>query len=175
LSEQKAPARGAKPGFYPDPLGTPRARWWDGERWTMRVGPKTPEGAAKGKAIPAPEPTPTSPWAVAGAIAASCLAILLLLGGCAALIVVGVNEAEDEIGEYAITKAQYDLVEPGTPESVLRARLGEPISEDSFKRGRIECIYYPEEDGGLFDIESFQFCFRNELLISKSFDASGFD
>ncbi len=141
----------------------------------MRVGPQTPPGAAKGKPIPAPEPKPTNPWAIAGAIAAACVAVLLFLGGCAALIVVGVNEVEDEIDERAITKAQYDLIDPGTPESVVRARLGEPLSEESFKRRRLECVYYAQEDEGLFGIDDFQFCFRNGVLVSKSFDSNFFD
>jgi hypothetical protein len=141
----------------------------------MRVGPQTPPGAAKGKPIPAPEPKPTNPWAIAGAIAAACVAVLLFLGGCAALIVVGVNEVEDEIDERAITKAQYDLIDPGTPESVVRARLGEPLSEESFRRRRLECVYYAQEDEGLFGIDDFQFCFRNGVLVSKSFDSNFFD
>ena len=103
------------------------------------------------------------------------MAVLLFLGGCAALIVVGVNEVEDEIDERAITKAQYDLIDPGTPESVVRARLGEPLSEESFRRRRLECVYYAQEDEGLFGIDDFQFCFRNGVLVSKSFDSNFFD
>lgn len=136
----------------------------------MRVGPKTPEGAAKGKPIPAPESKPTNPWAMAGAIAAACVAVLLFLGGCAALIVVGVNEIEDEIDERAITKAEYDLIEPGTPESVVRARLGEPLSEESYRRPPLDCVYYAQKDEGLFAIDDFEFCFRNGVLVSKAFN-----
>lgn len=141
----------------------------------MRVGPQTPPGAAKGKPIPAPESKPTNPWAIAGAIAAACVAVLLFLGGCAALIVVGVNEVEDEIDERAITKQQFDLIDPGTPESVVRARLGEPLSEESFNRPRVECIYYAQKDEGLFGIDDFQFCFRDGVLDSKSSDGDFFD
>jgi hypothetical protein len=108
-------------------------------------------------------------------VAAACLSVVLLLGGCAALVVVGVNAIEDEIDETAITKADYDLIEPGTPESVVRARLGDPLSEESFKRGRLECIYYAQKDEGLFSIDDFRFCFRDGVLVSKSFDSSGFD
>jgi Protein of unknown function (DUF2510) len=175
LSRLPAPRRGAKEGYYPDPLGTGRARWWDGSKWTMRVGPPEPPGAAKGKPIPAPERKPTSPWAVAAAIAAACLAILLTLGGCAALVVVGLNEAEDEIDETAITKEQYDLIDLGTPESVVRARLGDPLSEESFNRPPVECIYYAQKDEGVFGIDDFQFCFRNGVLDSKSADGDFLD
>ena len=141
----------------------------------MRVGPETPEGAAKGKPIPAPERKPTNPWAVAGAIAASCVAVVLVLGGCAALIAVGINAAEDEIDEDAITKEQYDLIDPGTPESVVRARLGDPISEESFNKPPVECIYYAQKDEGLFGIDDFQFCFRDGVLDSKTSDTNFFD
>ena len=103
------------------------------------------------------------------------MAVLLLLGGCAALIVVGVNEVEDEIDRAAITKAQYDLIDPGTPESVVRARLGDPISEESFNSPAVDCIYYAQKDEGLFGIDDFQFCFRDGVLDSKSFDSNFFD
>ena len=141
----------------------------------MRVGPLTPEGAPKSKPIPAPEPKPPRPWAIAGAIAAAVIAIVLVLGGCAALVVVGINAAEDEIDETSITKQQYDLIDPGTPESVVRARLGDPLSEESFNRPRVDCIYYAQRDEGLFGIDDFQFCFRDGVLDSKSSDSSFFD
>ena len=70
----------------------------------------------------------------------------------------------------AITKAQYDLIDPGTPESVVRARLGEPLSEESFRRRRLDCVYYAQKDEGLFGIDDFEFCFRDGVLVSKSFD-----
>jgi len=36
-------------GWYPDPAGTPRTRWWDGTRWTENYSAPTPQ-------------TPTTPW-----------------------------------------------------------------------------------------------------------------
>ncbi|MEV4256790.1 DUF2510 domain-containing protein, partial [Spirillospora sp. NPDC049652] len=46
-----------RPGWYPDPLGESKLRWWDGEAWTEALNPQParpsrvaaaqrPEGAA---------------------------------------------------------------------------------------------------------------------------------
>ena len=136
----------------------------------MRVGPPTPQGSPKDKPIPAPEPKRTSPWAIAAAVAAACVAVLLFLGGCAVLVVVGLDKAEDEIDENAITKQQYDLIDVGTPESVVRARLGEPLSEETAKRPPLNCVYYAQKDEGLLGIDDFEFCFRGGVVVSKSFN-----
>ena len=50
-------------GWYPDPAGTPRSRWWDGTQWTENY--HDPLGAAQigGEALTAPEGTNTvTPW-----------------------------------------------------------------------------------------------------------------
>ena len=89
-------------------------------------------------------------------------------------MIVGLDKAEDEIDENAITKAQYDLIDTGTPESVVRARLGEPLSEESFGRRRLTCIHYAQKDEGLLGIDDFEFCFRDGVLFSKTFDDAFF-
>lgn len=40
LSDLPPPGPDAPEGYYPDPLGGPYGRWWDGERWAARVGPE---------------------------------------------------------------------------------------------------------------------------------------
>jgi hypothetical protein len=40
------PPEGGAEGFYPDPLGGTRARWWDGTKWTSKMGQKMPPGTA---------------------------------------------------------------------------------------------------------------------------------
>ena len=47
LEDLPPPADKAPEGYYPDPLGGGRMRWWDGERWVNRVGAETPEVAEK--------------------------------------------------------------------------------------------------------------------------------
>jgi uncharacterized membrane protein YqaE (UPF0057 family) len=40
-------------GWYPDPAGTPRTRWWDGTRWTENYSAPTAEAAATPWSTPA--------------------------------------------------------------------------------------------------------------------------
>jgi hypothetical protein len=30
-------------GWYPDPAGSDRMRWWDGQRWTEKLEPRRPD------------------------------------------------------------------------------------------------------------------------------------
>lgn len=190
LAEQPPPRKGAKPGFYPDPLGSRRARWWDGASWTPRIGLVVPAGAPQGKAVPPPtkrcrhcgvesetfdQDCPncgrsygTSRSVIVAAVIAACLAGILLLGGCAVLVGVALNEAKDEIDESAITRAQYESIQLGVSERSVRARLGDPLSEESFNRPRLDCLYYARDDGGILDSWDFEFCFRGDVLYSKS-------
>jgi Protein of unknown function (DUF2510) len=47
LEDLPPPAKNAPEGYYPDPLGGERMRWWDGERWVNRVGADLPEVAER--------------------------------------------------------------------------------------------------------------------------------
>ena len=102
------------------------------------------------------------------AAAAAVLASILLLGGCAALVVWGIDQAEDEIDESAITRQQFDAIPPGATEAEVRLRLGAPLSEDSYSGPRLDCIYYAQKGEGLLGVDDFEFCFRNGVLVSKS-------
>lgn len=156
----------------------------------MRVGPPAPADAAAGKPVEPPakrcrhcgaesrthdDRCPncgrsygSGPWVIVAAIVAAVISAILLLGGCAALIAVGLDAAEDEIDERAITRAQFDSVKPGDSEASVRAELGKPLSEDSYRKRGLTCLGYAEKDEGLFGIDEFELCFRNGVLVSKS-------
>lgn len=191
LTELPPPRKGAKAGYYPDPLGSGRSRWWDGANWTHMLGPLVAADAAKGKPIPPPTKvckhcgaqaetfegtcpscgrsySGMSTGAIVAIVAAAVLGGGLLLGGCAALIVAGVNELEEEQEEHEITRAQFNSIQSGATRASVEAELGEPFETDEFARGKGEpiCTYYPEEGDDLFD-EKFEFCFVGGRLDSK--------
>ena len=189
LAEQPPPRRGAKEGFYPDPLGSGRARWWDGTEWTMRVGPLVPADAPAGKPVEAPakrcrhcgaesktfdDKCPncgrsygTSPGVVAAIVAGGIVACLLLLGGCGLLIKAAVDKASDEIDKRAITQAEFESVKPGESEDSVRRRLGDPTSEKTFGNPSRTCIQYPQKGDGLLGLDEYRLCFVGGVLVFK--------
>jgi len=190
LSEQPPPRRGAKAGYYPDPLGSGRARYWDGANWTHQLGPLVEQGAAKGKAVPPPTKVcrqcgaqsetfeSTCPncgksyartsGAVIAAIVAACLALILLIGGCAGLIVAITGELSEK---YEISEAQFNSVQLNSTRDQVESRLGEPIDRTHEKdppHGEVLCITYAEQDGGLFSLfDPYEFCFDEGRLYEK--------
>ncbi len=185
LSELPHPKRGAEAGYYPDPLGSGRARWWDGNAWTSTVGPKVEADAPLDKPLPAPTKVcprcavqtqtfaPRCPncgriysrpsaWQIVG-IAAAIL--VLGIGGCGACVAIGINAAEDELDDTAISQRQFDSVERGATRDEIEARFGDPYLTDS--DDGLECLTYPERGEGLFELAYFDFCFREGRLVSK--------
>lgn len=194
LGELPPPRRGAKAGYYPDPLGSGRARWWDGANWTHMLGPLVAPDTAKGKAVPPPTKVcrhcgaqsetfertcpncgrsygGISTGALVGIIAASLVAGGLVLGGCAALIAAGLNEVEEEQEEHEITRQQFDAIQPGSTRASVEAALGEPLETETFDEpgGRVTCLYYPERGEDVFAqlSEQFELCFVAGRLDSK--------
>ncbi len=52
-----------QPGWYPDPLGLPQMRWWDGHAWTEHTSdarrPLIPQTVTTAASAPTPAPAPT--------------------------------------------------------------------------------------------------------------------
>lgn len=95
---------------------------------------------------------------------------LLLVGGCVALIGAGVDEADDEAEETAITKAQFEAVEVGSTEAEVRKELGGEDDRQQFggKRAGESCLYYGQKGEGIAGTSSYQFCFEGGELRSKN-------
>lgn len=188
LSELPAPRKGARPGYYPDPLGGRHARWWDGNSWTLTVGPLVGADAPRNRALAPPTKvcprcgvqsetfagecpncgrtyTLSSPWKIAAIIAASCL---LLLGGCGGCLVIGAAVVDDELEDQSISRAEFASVAPGTSRSAVEARFGNPI--DTFRSGGATCIDYYEQGQGFLGFDYYEFCFLNGRLVRKDAD-----
>jgi uncharacterized protein DUF2510 len=188
LSELPAPRRGARAGYYPDPLGGRHARWWDGSAWTLTVGPLVAPDAPRNKALPPPTKvcprcatqaetfagdcpncgrsyTQSSPLKIAALIVASGL---LLLGGCGGCFVIGAAVLSNEFEDQSITRAEFASVGPGTTRPEVEDRFGDPI-DTYHSRGHL-CINYYEKDQGILGFDFFEFCFDNGVLVSKDAD-----
>jgi hypothetical protein len=99
----------------------------------------------------------------------------LLIAGCVALIAGGVNEAEKEQNETAITRTEFRSVKLGIRRSAVERRLGQPGDAQEFENEGLpgsavksSCIYYNEKDKSLGEGSFFQFCFDNGRLTGKN-------
>jgi hypothetical protein len=159
------------PGWYQDPHRQGQQRYWDGRVWT--------EHTSGVQQMPPPMYQPpqkkrggTVLKVMLGVFLGGCL----LIAGCVALLAAGVNEAENEQDEHAITLAQFREVERGSSESEVRQQLGvDPGDAQKFENEglpgeavRGSCIYYNEKGKGLGEGRFFQFCFDNDRLTSKN-------
>jgi hypothetical protein len=186
LTELPAPRKGARAGYYPDPLGGRHARWWDGHAWTLTIWPLVPTDAPKSRALKPPTKvcphcgaetetfagncpncgrgyTRTSPWKIA-AIAAG--AFLLTVGGCGGCVALVAQDVE----ENSISRGEYSDVGLGTPQAAVESRFGEPYAEEEATGEN--CLYYQEDD--FFSDREFAFCFNRGTLVRK-FEYRGAD
>jgi uncharacterized protein DUF2510 len=189
LSEQPPPRRGAKAGYYPDPLRSGRARFWDGSNWTLTMGPQIAADAPKGKVVPPPTKLcrhcgaqaetfegncpncgrayGQSSGPIIAAIAAACVLLILLLGGCAVLIGAVLEEAD--LDDEAISRREFESVRIGTTEAAVRARFGRPLETTEIETGRrrATCLYYDDADQEFDEDDYFELCFADGKLYAK--------
>lgn len=151
------------PGWYPDPEGGPRRRWWDGTRWTENL-----EGAQP--LPPAPPRYSGAGWKIALAV---FLALCLGIAGCFAVVIdVGVNEVKKELDRHAITPDQFRSVERGARRESVIEQLGvPPLGPSSYDDADVpnaagggDCIVYKQKGTTL---GFYEFCFRRGRLRSK--------
>ncbi len=155
-------AKKVKAGWYPDPERPGHERQWDGDQWTgeSRLAAPVVEKKKAGRKF----------LTIVGAI---IVALILLIGGCTALLSIGLN-AEEEGG---ITRAQFNAIAQGTTQRAVEAKLGEPEDSQKFETQipeiqrqplRWSCIYYPEKGKSILEGASFQLCFDEGRLTSKN-------
>ena len=105
------------------------------------------------------------------------IGLVVVVGGCTALLGAGINEADKEQKKKGITASQFRAIKHRTSRSEVQRKLGRPEDsqrfEDAGVRGvtrgsRSSCIYYPEKGKGIGEGRSFQFCFTNGQLDSKN-------
>jgi hypothetical protein len=187
LEAQPPPRKGAKAGYYPDPLGSGRARYWDGASWTPTVGPRVAADAAPSRPVPPPAKvckhcgTKAETFAgecpncgksytqntglIIAAIATAVVATLLFLGGCALFIASVADEVEDELDSTAITQEQFDSVTIGSSRESVEAALGGPFERNENRNG--VCLFYNEKSESILGIGSYRFCFDADGLSTK--------
>lgn len=74
------------PGWYPDPSGQARLRYWDGTRWTERVGEFPPPAVSvtPDSSVAAPKPSSPKNWGIRAALVAfgfAAISVALVLSG----------------------------------------------------------------------------------------------
>jgi len=180
LSQMPPPRRGARAGFYPDPLGGKFAREWDGVKWTPNLGPETGEEAPLNRALEPPAKVCPRCAAESNTFESSCpncgrsykrptalkligisvAVVLLSVGGLGACFALGASD----LASSTITEEEFDAVAIGTSRDEVERELGDPY--DTFEIEGGECITYTKE-GDLFG-DWFDLCFdRAERLVFK--------
>ncbi len=134
-------------------------RYWDGKQWTDegRDAPPTKRKRRGGTFLKV----------VLGVIVGS----LIIIGGCTALIGIGLNSKSDK----GITRAQFDAVPQGTSQADVETQLGKPENAQQFENkipgldtSKSSCVYYQEKGKKILEGNSFQLCFDGGALTSKN-------
>lgn len=105
------------------------------------------------------------------------IGLVVVVGGCSAIVLAGVNEAVNDLNReqaaHAITREEFDAIPLGTSRAAVIAAVGKPPQDtQEFESAGIDvpvkssCIYY-NQAGGEFG-EFFQFCFTDDKLDAKN-------
>ncbi len=110
------------------------------------------------------------------------LAVLMIvvIGGCTALLGAGINEAVEQLDEQqaasAISQETFDAIQIGATRADVDAAVAPAVPQDTqefAQEGVLDaadvnqsCIYFNREGGEFGDI--FQFCFDGDKLTSKN-------
>ena len=166
----QGPQGGTPPGWYNDPQGQGQ-RYWDGNQWTEQRAPAPQQPQYQ------PPQKKGGGSTVLKVMLGVFLAFALLIGGCIALVGVGVNEADKEQKKKGITLSEFRSVKQGTTQKEVEAEFGKPEDAQEFEQEipeldtgnqKSSCIYYPEKGKGIGEGRSFQLCFDNGKLTSKN-------
>lgn len=105
---------------------------------------------------------------IAKIVIALIIFVILLFAGCAALIGGAAEQVEKDSQKNAITEQQFKSVKQGATLESVKKEFGKPDDQQVTETDGLKmvCIYYPVKDGEFMD--SYQFCFDNGRLTSKS-------
>lgn len=150
-----------KAGWYPDPENPGHERQWDGAAWTQETRLAPPTAPVK------PKKSRTFTKVLLGVV----LGGLLLIGGCAAIIGIGLNSTEED----GITRSEFNSIQQGTTRSAIESKYGQPTDAQEFESvieglpaSQSSCIYYPEKGKKVLEGATFQLCFDSNKLTSKN-------
>jgi uncharacterized protein DUF4352/uncharacterized protein DUF2510 len=128
LSDLPPPEGSKEEGYYPDPLGGKRGRWWDGSQWTTRVGPKMDPGAAPARAGQPAQKTSKGKPTFLDRVREAPTWVKIVVPIVGLFVVIGAlsspEEEENEPGPVAAT-TEAEETEPSEP-----TQTGQPTEEE---------------------------------------------
>ena len=101
MNDQPQPPASPAPGWYPDPDGSPRQRYWDGNAWTQSYQDAGPGG------VP---PKKRSGWLTALAVVGGLIGLLIVVVIIAAIAGGGGDDDDDDGGSQTESPSETEEV-----------------------------------------------------------------